>query len=87
MANAMGIDEMRVDGKLPIHAWPGGYPMYYITQDMGILCPKCANDNAYLSGDVDDPQWNVIHAEINFEDETLTCDHCYEPIEAAYPTD
>ena len=58
--------------------------MFYICQDGGILCPDCANANAALSGDRDDPQWNVVGYDINYEDEDLFCDNCNEPIPAAY---
>jgi hypothetical protein len=27
------------EGKIPSHAWPGGYPLYYITKDGGVLSP------------------------------------------------
>jgi hypothetical protein len=29
-------------GKLITYAWPGGYPVFYVTADAGILCPDCA---------------------------------------------
>lgn len=25
----------------PSYAWPGGYPLFYTSQDGGCLCPKC----------------------------------------------
>lgn len=81
----MTLEDARLpSGILASYAWPGGYPLYYLTQDGGILCPKCANENAKLSGDPHDPQWNVIAYDVNWEDEDLICDHCYKPIKSAY---
>jgi hypothetical protein len=38
-------DDMRMEnGNLPAYAWPGGYPIYYVAADNGVLCPVCAND-------------------------------------------
>ena len=61
-------------------AWPGGYPIFYICADGGVLCSKCANKEIELTGD---PQWRIVDADINCEDECY-CDHCADPIEAAY---
>lgn len=65
-------------------AWPGCYPLVYLTEDNGCLCPKCANENINLCADNTDPQWNVIESFINWEDDSLYCDHCNEIIEPAY---
>ena len=67
----------------PSYAWPGGYPFFYTSQDGGCLCPKCVNENfpATLG---DDPQWRVTAVDINWEDDSLHCDHCGSQIEAAY---
>lgn len=75
-------------GKLASFAWPGGYPLYYVTQDGGVLCPGCAKtaESKGLTGDLDDPQWYIIAVQINWEEE-LTCDHCNEKIESAYGND
>ncbi len=71
------------DGTYPAWAWPGGYPVYYLCADNGVMCPKCANDNAELD-DVDDPQWHLIGQDINWEDPDLYCDNCNERIQSAY---
>ncbi len=31
------------NGQLSSYAWPGGYPIYYLDGESGVLCPKCAN--------------------------------------------
>jgi hypothetical protein len=63
-------------------AWPGGYPLYYVVADGGVLCAKCANDNLRLTLS-DDPQWRIVGMDINYEDGPY-CDHCNECAESAY---
>ena len=73
------------DGKLPAYSWPGLYPLYYITEDLGHLCAACANGANGSDADVNstDPQWKIIDSDVNFEQED-TCAHCNKPIEMAY---
>ena len=78
------------NGKLPAYAWPGGYPLYYLCADGGILCPQCANkESAVREAEEhpdypDDDQWRIVAADVNWEDSSLTCDHCGQRIESAY---
>jgi hypothetical protein len=65
------------------HSDLGGYPLFYLTADMGVLCPCCANENMRLTLDGDD-QWRIVAVEINYEDEDLMCDNCYQKIASAY---
>ena len=73
----MEIDKMRDDkGQLPVYAWPGGYPIYYMAaEDSNVWCPACAN--------VADPSV-IAAAGINWEDASLYCDQCSKRIESAY---
>jgi len=88
-----GMDEasngkfMDEKGTYPAFAWPGMYPLYYITKDGGVLCPLCADDNKELTLDPNDPQWFIVASEANYENTDLTCDHCNKPIESAYADD
>jgi hypothetical protein len=75
------------EGSIPEFAWPGGYPMYYITSDGGVLSPKAVVENESLCSDPDDPQWHIIGHQINWEDENLTCDHTGDRIPSAYGED
>ena len=59
------------------YAWPGGYPMFYLTRDNDVLCPSCANET---------PE-DVIGGDANWEDPHLYCDGCNERIESAYADD
>ena len=78
------------DGELTRWAWPGGYPVYYLTEDGSVLCPGCARmveadhlDTPYDDGTFD-PQWRIIAADINWEDTELYCDHCCDRIPSAH---
>ena len=78
------------NGRLPAYAWPGGYPIFYLCADNGILCPQCANkESAVKEADEhadypDFDQWRIVASDINWEDASLTCDNCSQPIESAY---
>lgn len=81
---------MDEDGTYPAYAWPGGYPIYYIMKDNGILCPDCVNNERPKDLDdeyTDDDRWIVVGQDINYEDADLHCDHCNEKIECAYCED
>jgi hypothetical protein len=70
------------------YAWPGGYPLFFITSDCAALCFACARKEArnildsikhrLLDG------WRIIACDINYENNDLYCDHCSKPIESAY---
>jgi len=71
------------------YAWPGGYPMYAVCDDGGVLCHDCLiREYKQIAHDTvkgwKGTGWRVIGADINHEDFDLYCDHCNEKIEAAY---
>lgn len=76
------------DGEFQSYAWPGGYPLCYVTADNGTLCPRCCTDNKELIESAinshDDDQWEIVTFEVNYEDPDLYCDNCYQKIECAY---
>lgn len=72
---------------LDAYAWPGGYPIYYLCADGGILCPDCANKEIDLIAVAKrdcDKQWQLEGYGIHWEGEPLPCDHCGKEIESAY---
>ena len=62
----------------------GGYPVYYVTKDGGILSPEAVLENLQLTNDPEDAQWYVVASEVNYEDQDLFCDHTGKRIESAY---
>lgn len=61
----------------------GGYPIFYVCADGGILCAgeDCANSKESRNAEPDcrdDRQWVLVGADVNWEDDTLCCDHCGE---------
>jgi len=71
------------------YAWPGGYPIFAITEDNSALCKDCCKAEATIidaaTDDIaEDNQWRIIALDINWEDNNLYCDHCSKQIEVAY---
>lgn len=70
------------------YAWPGGYPLFLITTDGAALCVSCGKSewrniaDSTVKGYQDG--WNVVAADVNWEDADLHCDHCSKQIESAY---
>lgn len=63
------------DYRLPSHAWPGGYPLFYLDSDGNTLCPDCTNSES-------DPP--AIASDVHWEGPALTCADCGREIESAY---
>ena len=73
-------------------AWPGGYPIYFITEDGGALAfetVKKEYDQIREAIEDDDTSggWRVSYCDINWEDEDLVDDHTGDSIESAYGDD
>jgi hypothetical protein len=81
------LERMRDEnnGSYPAFAWPGGYPIVYYVADGSTLCPDCANNHAHM--DASDPQWCLVAHDINWEDDTMQCEHCNTGIDCAYGVD
>lgn len=72
-------------------AWPGGYPLYFITHDGATLSFQAVKDERQLIEDsikdkCDDGWW-VVAVDVNWEDTSLYCDHTNEKIPLAYGDD
>lgn len=67
-------------------SWPGGYEIHYHTKDGGVLCYQCANENLDLTLG-DDPQWQIVGRDINYEDPDCYCDNCNRRIKPEYLED
>lgn len=70
------------------YAWPGGYPLFFITSDGAALSFKTARKEfrriAESIRDRSHDGWRVVACTINYEDSELYDDHSNEKIEAAY---
>jgi len=67
------------------YAWPGGYPMFAITNDGACLCKRCCSTERESIGTTTGTDgWCVTSLDINYEDTELVCDHCGNLVEAAY---
>ena len=94
MSTTSAIDHLRAEhlgNRFPSFSMVGGYPIYYLTQDNAVLCPACVNgENGSEVGNPecdDDPQWTVVAVDANWEDPSMTCEHCEKRIESAYADD
>jgi len=80
-----------ITDQVQAYAWPGGYPIFYIAEDSGVICPKCVQENLELCigdpGDLFADQWKIIAHEANWENPDLQCDNCNKFIEPAYGED
>lgn len=71
------------------YAWPGGYPLFFVTRDGAALCFDCTRAEWRNVVQATFPGWarggwRVEACAINWEDTELTCDHCNKRIESAY---
>jgi hypothetical protein len=70
------------------YAWPGGYPLFGITDDCGALCRHCCQaERTSIATTTGSDGWCLVAVEVNWEDPALYCDHCGERIESAYAED
>ena len=70
------------------YAWPGGYPLYFLTSDGAALSFESVRKElrSVLSAihDKRNDGWRAVGCDVNWEDTGLVCDHSGEPIESAY---
>src|SRR5690554_6407013 len=79
------------------YAWPGMYPLYFITADGAALSWKAAIEEQALirNSIINHPfygdqwprftdGWRVVAMEVNYQDDNLYCDHTGKKIESAY---
>lgn len=82
------LEQIIPNGVADSYAWPGGYPIYYLCTDGGVLCPKCVTKEyvqikeSTLARAKDG--WALEGRDINYENPQLFCAHCNERIESAY---
>lgn len=87
--NIKTVSDFRAAIRQGAYAWPGGYPIYFVTADGAAISFKAAKEEArQIIGAIGHNEtwsgWRIVAADINWEDASLTCDHTGEPIECAY---
>lgn len=87
----MSVEQFNTQLECGAWAWPGGYPLFFLTFDGCALSFEAARDNAELiresiaNGDRDG--WRAIACQVNWEDAELHCAHTGKRIESAYAED
>ena len=81
------VEKVKAFIRMP-YAWPGAYPLYAITADGAALCKTCGKKHAKTLIDETRQKcntgWQIVGVDVNWEDSSLTCDNCNQPIESAY---
>lgn len=82
------VDQLKATLRAGAYAWPGGYPLYFITEDGAALSFESARKEfrsiAYSVKNHLRDGWRVVACEVNYEDNDLRCEHSGKPIESAY---
>lgn len=80
--------ELRATLRAGAHAWPGGYPLYFVTSDGAALSFDTVQKNlravCWSIRHKANDGWRVVDCEINYEDGELTDSHTGARIESAY---
>ena len=86
--NIKTLSDFRAAMRNGPYAWPGGYPLYFITSDGAALSFKAAKDNARLIieslGHNTQDGWRVVACDVNWEGDDLLCCHTGKLIPSAY---
>ena len=74
------------------YAWPGGYPLYFLSSDGSVLSFAAVRGELRqvlhaLRHPGHDPWWEVVTVCTNWEEPDLCCEHTGQPIPCAYPQD
>jgi hypothetical protein len=82
------ISDFRAAMRNGPYAWPGGYPLFFVTHDCAALSFKAVKENRrqilHAIANKSHDGWRVIGLEINWEDPDLYCEHTGDPIPSAY---
>lgn len=70
------------------YAWPGGYPLAFLTSDGETLCFDCAKTEGHqIIRSIrlgDSSGWRVVGCFAHWEGQAETCVHCNTKIPSAY---
>ena len=83
-----GVDDLKATLRAGQWAWPGGYPLFFITSDGAALSFESVRENfyqcCYSSRHGLNDGWRIVCCDINYEEVDLVCDHSGKPIQCAY---
>ena len=85
----MTLAEIKTRLRAGPYAWPGGYPMHFVTSDGAVLSFKAVRQEwrrivwAHMCNHTR-CGWHIAGVDINWEDDCLYCEHTNERIESAY---
>lgn len=87
--NINTVSDFRKAIRAGAYAWPGGYPVFFITADGAALSFEAAKTERRqiiraIGHDEGFSGWRIVAFDINWEDNELFCDHTGERIESAY---
>jgi hypothetical protein len=85
------ISDFRAAIRNGAYAWPGGYPLYFISSDGAALSFNSAKSQRRnvlwsIANNCNDG-WRVVAVGVNWEDSELYCAHSGEKIPSAYGDD
>lgn len=87
-SHRLDLQDVKAALRAGAHAWPGGYPLYFLTRDGAALSFEGARDawREIVREFMDDTStgWRVEGVDVNWEDGALTCDHTGKRIPSAY---
>jgi hypothetical protein len=90
-ADIENTQQLRATLRAGPYAWPGGYPMFFVTSDGAALSfDSVRAEYAQCARSIRDKLrdgWRIVACAINYEDTELTCEHSGKPIESAYGGD
>lgn len=85
------VSDFRAAYRSGPYAWPGGYPLYFVTNDGATLSWRSAYYNRRnilnsIANKLNDG-WRIVGVDVNWEDPALYCDDTGERIPSAYAED
>jgi hypothetical protein len=83
--NIESVADMKATLRAGAYCWPGGYELFFSTNDGGAICFDCARKEFNLICDSirhgHNDGWRVVACEIaEYYEDGLACDHCNREI-------
>lgn len=88
-ADIKTVAELKATLRAGPYAWPGGYPVYFVTADGAALAFETVREEfacivSAIRNDDNSGGWRVVDCEVNWEDTDLICAHSGKKIDSAY---